>query len=70
MNSNIDNIDPEIEQYIQININNLSNLFILEQIITKTTDLRLTARTQKNCITLQRTQEYSWKKQQSHFQEM
>ena len=45
MNSNIDNIDPEIEQYIQININNLSNLFILEQIITKTTDLRLTART-------------------------
>ena len=44
MNSNIDNIDPEIEQYIQININNLSNLFILEQIITKTTDLRLTAR--------------------------
>ena len=45
MNSNIDNIDPEIEQYIQININNLSNLFILEQIITKTTDLRLIART-------------------------
>ena len=41
---------------------------ILEHIITKITDLRLTARTCKNCIKLQRTKAYSWKKQQSHLQ--